>query len=50
MIKRNASFFFKQGLAAVCTTEDYTGHEKALTKKDTFEGGNFSKTILIWFW
>lgn len=37
--------FFKQGLAAVCTTEDYTGHEKALTKKDTFEGGNFSKTI-----
>lgn len=46
MIKRNA-FFFKQGLAAVCTTEDYTGHEKALTKKDTFEGGNFSKTILI---
>lgn len=42
--------FFKQGLAAVCTTEDYTGHEKALTKKDTFEGGNFSKTILIWFW
>lgn len=48
MIKRNASFFFfKQGLAAVCTIEDYTGHEKALTKKDTFEGGNFSKTILI---
>lgn len=47
MIKRNASFFLKQGLAAVCTTEDYTGHEKALTKKDTFEGGNFSKTILI---
>lgn len=46
MIKRNA-FVFKQGLAAVCTTEDYTGHEKALTKKDTFEGGNFSKTILI---
>lgn len=42
--------FFKQGLAAVCTTDDYAGHEKALSKKDTFEGGNFSKTILIWFW
>lgn len=47
MIKRNASFFLKQGLAAVCTTDDYAGHEKALSKKDTFEGGNFSKTILI---
>lgn len=46
IIKRNV-FLLKQGLAAVCTTDDYAGHEKALTKKDTFEGGNFSKTILI---
>ncbi|XP_078331271.1 uncharacterized protein LOC144625085 [Crassostrea virginica] len=29
--------------AAVCTTADYAGHEKALTKKDTFDGGNFDR-------
>lgn len=34
-------------MVVVCIIDDYVGYEKVFIKKDIFEGGNFSKIILI---